>query len=250
MKFVWAVGTHPGRTRVKNEDVVHPDHDGYGYGPLLVGVADGMGGHAAGEVASRVAMDHAVAAGGSLDHRVRAANEAIFAAVRRRPKLEGMGTTLTLAEVLPDGTVTLGHVGDSRAYRLRDGRLARITVDHTYVQRLVTAGQLSEERARTHRRRSLLDRVLGFFRWDLEVDIEHTRLSVGDRLLLCSDGLTEMVAEDEIAAILEAGPPSDAVWGLIEAANRAGGRDNISVVVVLAEPHGQPGGGAHDRNRA
>ncbi len=235
MRFVWASGTHTGRVRKNNEDVVHPETDGQSLEPLLVGVADGLGGHRDGEVASRLAMDRAVATDGAPWRKVKAANTAILNAVLQQPHLVGMGTTLTLAELDPSGSTALGHVGDSRAYLLRSGRLIRLTVDHTYVQQKVEAGALTEEQARTHPRRSQLTRALGFTT-DIQVDIGHSSVAVGDRLLLCTDGLTAMVTDDRIATLLAKGPPSDVVWGLIEAANRAGGHDNISVVVVLAEP--------------
>ena len=231
MRFVWATGTHTGRIRENNEDAIYPETDGYSLEPLLVAVADGLGGHREGEVASRVAMDAAVASDGPPWQRVKAANSAILDAVLKRPQLVGMGTTLTLAELDPGGNVTLGHVGDSRAYLLRSGRFIRLTVDHTFVQEEIEAGRLTEEQARRHPNRSHLTRALGFGR-DVAIDVGSSSLKVGDRLLLCSDGLTSMLTDDQIATHLVKGPPSDAVWGLIEAAIRAGGHDNVSTVVV------------------
>ena len=232
MKFVWASGSHTGRIRENNEDVIHPEYDGSGSEPLLVAVADGLGGHRDGEVASRLAIDSAVASAGPPWQRVKAANTAILDAVLRQPHLVGMGTTLTVAQLDPAGSVTLGHVGDSRAYLLRAGRLIRLTVDHSFVQEEIEAGRLSEEQARRHPKRSHLTRALGFGH-DIAVDIGSTPLVIGDRLLLCSDGITSMLTDDQIAAILGVGPPSDTAWGLIEAANHAGGHDNVSVVVIL-----------------
>ena len=231
MRFIWASGTHPGRIRKNNEDVVHPETDGHCLEPLLVGVADGLGGHRDGEVASRVAMDNAVAREGAPWQRVKAANTAVLDDVLDHPHRVGMGTTLTLAQLDPAGSVTIGHVGDSRAYLLRAGRLIRLTVDHTYVQEEIEAGRLTEEQARIHPRRAQLTRALGLGR-EVPVDVGQNSLAVDDRLLVCSDGLTAMLTDDEIVSILAEGPPSDVVWGLIEAANRAGGHDNISVVVV------------------
>ena len=239
MRFIWAAGTHTGRIRKNNEDVIHPDIDGHSSEPLLAGVADGLGGHRDGEVASRVAMDGAVAADGVPWQRVKAANTAILDTVLQRPHLVGMGTTLTLAQLDPAGSVTLGHVGDSRAYLLRAGRLIRLTVDHTYVQEEIEAGRLTEEEARRHPKRSHLTRALGFGT-DIAVDIGTAAFATDDRLLLCSDGLSSMLTDDQIAAILAKGPPSDAVWGLIEAANHAGGHDNVSVVVVLVAKRASP----------
>ena len=236
MRFVWASGTHQGRIRNNNEDFVHPLTDGHSLEPLLVGVADGLGGHRDGEVASRVAMTSAVETEGPPWQRVKAANKAILDDVLDNPHRVGMGTTLTLAQLDPEGSATIGHVGDSRAYLLRAGRLIRLTVDHTYVQEEIEAGRLTEEQARGHPRRAQLTRALGFGQ-EVPVDVGSTSLAVGDRLLLCSDGLTAMLTDEEITAILAEGPPSDVVWGLIEAANRAGGHDNVSVVVaVVTEP--------------
>lgn len=232
MRFIWASNTHTGRTRKNNEDIVHPETDGHSTAPLLVGVADGLGGHRDGEVASSVAMDRAVEVVGAPKDRVKAANQAILEDVLLHPQRVGMGTTLTLAQLDPAGSVTLGHVGDSRAYLLRAGRLIRLTVDHTFVQEEIEAGRLTEEQARIHSKRSLLTRALGFGQ-DMTVDENSASLAVDDRLLVCSDGLTAMLTDEAITPILAEGPPSDVAWGLIEAANRAGGHDNVSVVVVM-----------------
>ena len=232
MRFVWASNTHTGLVRKNNEDVVHPETDGHCSEPLLVGVADGLGGHRDGEVASSKAIERAVDVVGPPREQVKAANQAIMEDVLSNPQRVGMGTTLTLAQLDPAGRVTVGHVGDSRAYLLRAGRLIRLTVDHTYVQEEIEAGRLTEDQARVHAKRSLLTRALGFGH-DLTVDEGSASLAVGDRLLVCSDGLTAMLTDEEIAAILGEGPPSDVAWDLIEAANRAGGHDNVSVVVVV-----------------
>lgn len=231
MRFVWASGTDTGRRRPKNEDSIHPEHDGRTSGVLLVAVADGLGGHRGGEVASSVAIEEAVSAGGTPEDRVRAANDAILGEVLKQPQLVGMGTTLTVAELGPDGQVTLAHVGDSRAYRWHAARFTQLTVDHTFVQEEVDAGRLTAEQARHHPERSVLTRALGF-EPGLAVDVVRLKVSVGDRLLLCSDGLTSMVTDERIAGILGSGAPSEAVWSLIEAANRSGGLDNVSVIVV------------------
>ncbi|MCY4620316.1 MAG: protein phosphatase 2C domain-containing protein [bacterium] len=231
MRFVWASGSDTGRRRPKNEDSIHPEHDGRTSGSLLVAVADGLGGHRGGEVASSLAIEKLVAAGGTPEEGVRAANDAIKSRVFEEPRLAGMGTTLTVAELRPDGDVTLAHVGDSRAYRWHAGRFNQLTNDHTFVQDELDAGRLTPEQARNHPDRSVLTRALGFGH-DLVVDGARLKVSVGDRLLLCSDGLTSMVRDDRIAPILESEAPSDAVWALIEAANRSGGLDNVSVIVV------------------
>ena len=231
MRFVWACGTHPGLRRPKNEDCIYPEYDDRTSDSLLVAVADGLGGHRGGEVASHLAVDMAVKAAGAPEERLVAANKAILDAVLERPGLVGMGTTLTLAELRPGGEVDLAHVGDSRAYWWHAGLLRQITRDHTFVQDEVRAGRLTAEQARRHPERSVLKRALGFG-YNLEVDVAEWTVSAGDRLLLCSDGLTSMVRDDRIADILEGEVPSEAVWRLIEAANRAGGLDNISAIVV------------------
>lgn len=231
MRFVWASGSDTGRRRPKNEDSIHPEHDGRTSGSLMVAVADGLGGHQGGDVASRAAIRAAAGAAGTPEERVRAANDAVMDRVLEDPRLAGMGTTLTVAELRPDGEVNLAHVGDSRAYRWRAGRFKQATIDHTFVQEEVDAGRLTPEQARHHPERSVLRRALGFDH-GLVVDVARLKVSVRDRLLVCSDGLTSMVTDDRIADILESGAPSEVVWALIEAANRSGGLDNVSVIVV------------------
>jgi protein phosphatase len=235
MRFVWATGTHRGLIREANEDSVHPEADGAGPGPVFVAVADGMGGHAAGEVASRVALSTALGREGSMIERFVAANEAVVKASVEDPKLAGMGTTLTLAAIRPDGSTTIGHVGDSRAYLLRRGLLHQLTEDHTLVAQWISEGRLSPEEAAIHPQRSMLMRAVGHGR-PLDVDVIEERLSPGDRLMLCSDGLSGMINDDRLRELLGAATAEEAVWALIEAANQAGGHDNISVVVVDTQP--------------
>ncbi len=234
MRFVWASGSHPGRVRDNNEDRVFPESDGRTDDSLVVAVADGMGGHAAGEVASRIAIEEATETTGNPERRVKTGNEAIIDAVLERPSLAGMGTTLTLAQLDPVGRVTIGHVGDSRAYLLRDDHLTQLTVDHSFVQEEIDAGRLTPGEARHHPNRTLITRALGMGR-DVDVDVKRSRLLVDDRLLLCSDGLNNMVGDEMIRSILADGSPAEAAWALIEAANQAGGQDNVSVVVVAVE---------------
>ena len=236
MNYVWATATHVGLLRAGNEDSVYPASGGSGPGPLLAAVADGMGGHAAGEVASATAMAAAVAAEGHPRDRVLAANTAVVNAVIDEPSLAGMGTTLTFAEFSPDGALDIGHVGDSRAYLLRDGELSQITTDHSLVAELLAAGRIRPEDVHTHPQRNLVTRGIGMSQ-NVEVDVEHCDLEHGDRVLLCSDGLTTMITDGDLAAILGGeGAPEERVWALVEAANAAGGFDNITVVVVDAGP--------------
>lgn len=235
MKFVWATASHPGRVRDNNEDAVFPESDGKTDEPLLVALADGMGGHVGGEIASRIAIEEATETTGNPERRVKTSNEAVIDAVLEQPSLAGMGTTLTLAQLDPIGRITFGHVGDSRAYLLRDGEMSQVTTDHSFVQEEVEAGRISPDDARSHPKRGLITRALGLGR-DVDVDIKRMRLLPGDRVLLCSDGLTDMLEDEEIAPILETGSPAETVWDLVEAANAAGGHDNVSVVIVLVEP--------------
>ena len=232
MKFIWAGGTHIGMVRDGNQDAFYPERDGAAH-RLLAAVADGMGGHAGGAAASRIAVICAAAAGGPPQGRVELADQAVLAAGSAVPGLAGMGTTLTLAEFGPGGRLALGHAGDSRAYLLRGGRLDQLTTDHNMAQELVDQGEITKEEARTHHYSNWLTQVLGF---EDELDVEAVRkdLEAGDRLLLCSDGLHGELPDGEILRLLGAGAPSDAVQGLIEAANLEGGRDNITAVVVDA----------------
>jgi protein phosphatase len=191
-----------------------------------------MGGHAGGEIASRTAIDTAVGVGGTAAIRVQAANLAVLDDANQQPRLAGMGTTLTLAVIEPNGTVDLGHVGDSRAYLLRDGGLAMVTTDHSYVSEMMAAGRLTPEEAVNHPYRSVVTRAIGL-EPAIEVDTFELQLRVGDRLLICSDGLSVMLDDAAISLVLtKEADPAVAVRALIDAANRAGGDDNISVVIV------------------
>jgi protein phosphatase len=239
MRYVWATGTHQGRIRERNEDSVFPEASGAGEGPLLVGVADGMGGHVAGNIASTLAITMATEEPADADidiaDRVLAANEAIRERVSNEPNLAGMGTTMTMGLFTEDGAATIGHVGDSRCYLLRDGDFKRVTSDHTVVAELVELGHISEEDVDIHPQRHLLTRSLGL--GPVKVDTEQLDLQPGDRLLFCSDGLTSMLNDREIKTILDSASDLEAtVWTLIEAANAVGGIDNITVAIVDASP--------------
>ena len=219
-----------GRVRPANEDsfLARP--------PLFV-VADGMGGASAGEVASRLAVETFAAglpSGGQTSDRlaevVRVANQRIHEQAQVDQSRQGMGTTLTAAMIEGD-QVVIAHVGDSRAYRFRDGRIERLTEDHTLVDELVRQGQLTEEEAAVHPQRSIITRALGP-EPQVEVDTANFELLNGDVLLLCSDGLTGMVSEPEIESALDENRSlNGAARTLIRKANEAGGRDNITVVL-------------------
>jgi len=232
LNYTIATATHVGRVRAGNEDAVFPTQDESTAGPVVVAVADGMGGHAAGEVASAIAISSAVGleAGSALE-RVEAANAAVLAAAAGDVSKAGMGTTLTLAVFWPDGRLEIGHVGDSRAYLLRNDRLTQLTIDHTFVRELIAQGRLAPEDAESHPRRHMLTRTIGM--GNVRVDSLDIYLQPADRVLLCSDGLTGLVSDIRIARILTSTPaPADAAWSLIEAANAAGGHDNTTVAVV------------------
>ncbi len=232
MKYSWATTTHPGLVRDSNEDAVYPDTDGNAAGTVLVALALGMGGHAAGEVASRIAIEAVTATDGPIEERVADANQAVMEAAEARSDQFGMGTTLTAGEFEPGGTLRVGHVGDSRLYLFRRTDLLQVTHDHSLVAEYLASGAISPEEAENHPQRNVITRALGIG-WDITVDAHTVNLRPGDRVLICSDGLTSMVPDEEISAILQSQPVAQAAgWALIEAANRAGGEDNITVAVI------------------
>lgn len=246
LRFHAGAASDVGLVRDHNEDAYLID-DGLG----LLAVADGMGGHRAGEVASAAALDAlriAFGAGAPIDDAVAAANDIVFEQSVADRDLRGMGTTLTAGALGIDGTLLLGHVGDSRAYLLRDGTLERITTDHSLVEELIQSGELTEEEAERDPRRSQITRALGL-EPGVQVDLETIDLRPGDRVMLCSDGLTTMVREDAIAGILGDGASAEeAARRLVECANEAGGADNTTVVIIDIEDDGGPDDGAPDND--
>ena len=237
MNYVWSTGTHVGRVREGNEDSVFPESSGSSRGPVILMVADGMGGAVAGEVASGIAVEVASAEDASEprspEDRVASANEAVGDAVAADSSLAGMGTTLTLVELQEDSTLDLAHVGDTRAYLVRDDEMQQLTTDHTLVNELIELGRITPEEAENHPHKHLITRVLGL--GPVGIDTMSIGLEDGDRILLCSDGLTTMVSDFGIHQILAAGEGVEAtVWSLIEHANTAGGVDNTTVVVIDA----------------
>jgi PPM family protein phosphatase len=246
-----AVGlTDTGRKRRQNEDAFVCD-------PPLFAIADGMGGAQAGELASRLAAAVIEEAAPAVSDEegvvgvVRTANARIFERSLRDPAVAGMGTTATVALVDEQtGTLTLAHVGDSRAYRYRAAKLEQLTTDHSLVAELVRSGRLTEAEAAVHPHRSVITRALGT-EADVEVDTRTLDVAPGDLVLLCSDGLSAMVRDDEIARVLEAfaDEPHDAAASLIQAANAAGGDDNVTVVlfeILEGEPAARTAAAAGD----
>ncbi|MCW2614671.1 MAG: protein serine/threonine phosphatase, partial [Frankiales bacterium] len=229
----FAARSHTGLLREGNEDSVYA-------GPRVLAVADGMGGHAAGEVASAVAiaalapLDEDTPASDLLDvlrGRALAANEHLRDMVQGDQALEGMGTTLT-AFLFAGSRLGLLHVGDSRAYLLRDGVLSQITHDHTLVQTLVDEGRISEEEASTHPQRSLITRALDG-REGVELDLSVREVRDGDRYLLCTDGLTGPVGRLEtLQEALQIPDPQESCDRLVQLALRGGGPDNVTVIVA------------------
>ena len=224
--------TDTGRRRRRNEDAFVCE-------PPLFAIADGMGGAQAGELASRLAaaaIEEAGAEAGDAEAvagAVRAANARIFERSLTDPAVAGMGTTATVALVDEHaGTLTLAHVGDSRGYRYREGVLEQLTTDHSLVAELVRTGRLTEAEAAVHPHRSVITRALGT-EAEVEVDTRTLELAPGDLVLLCSDGLSAMVRDDEIARLLADSDldPYQAAETLVRAANAAGGEDNVTVVV-------------------
>ncbi len=225
-----AFRTDTGRQRSENEDSL------FVRAPIFV-VADGMGGAQAGEVASKTAADAfdrdlpEVSPEQFLRETIETANRRIHELARADPSRAGMGTTITAAIVdAQKEEVGIGHVGDSRAYRLRRGKLEQLTRDHSLVEEMRRRGQITDAQAEDHPQRSIITRALGP-EPEVEVDLQTVPAAPGDVFLLCSDGLTTMVGEDRIAAVLSAtGSMRDAVRALVDEANGAGGRDNITAL--------------------
>lgn len=232
--------TDTGRVRSSNQDCVYCEENAVGNFPNLFLVADGMGGHKAGDTASRMCIDEVVeqirntkltTPVGVFEEAVDAANTAIYKQSMSHVELEGMGTTLVCATVM-GCTAYVGNVGDSRLYQLRS-TLKQITVDHSLVEEMVKSGEIQKEEMRTHPNKNIITRALGT---DVAVRLDCFEIEVqeGDVLLLCSDGLTNMLEDEEIEKILNEhiSDMKEAGRLLVERANRAGGKDNISVVLV------------------
>src|SRR5215813_8919555 len=233
-----------GRQRANNQDAF-----GEGYarsGARWIMVADGMGGHAGGATASRVAVDTVssavasseLAAGAALRSALEAANRAVHDEAQRDRSLAGMGTTGVAALFSADGAAFVANVGDSRAYRLRDGAFEQITFDHSLVAELQRRGMITAEEALVHPRRNEVLRSLGI-EPDVQVDMHELELAPGDLFLLCSDGLSGVLRDAEIAEVMDRESPAQAVRTLVDLANHRGGPDNVTVQIARI-----PDGGA------
>ena len=248
-----AGATDRGRVRELNEDAILVEA---GTQPHVIArgslcaVADGMGGHAAGEVASQLAVatlrsvfygqaSDSLSAG--LVSAITSANLAVWEQAQAQPSQRGMGCTLTAAAIL-DGQLAIGHVGDSRAYLVRNRRIAQVTADHSWVAEQLAAGNITPEQARNHAKRNLIRRALGY-ESSVEVDVFRAPFEPGDLLLLCSDGLTTVLTDEEIGVTTLELSPERAVDRLIRQANARGAADNVSVVIAYA-PATLPVGGS------
>jgi protein phosphatase len=253
MKISYQAITDTGRKRKGNEDNLFVNAE-----QRLFVVADGMGGHAAGEVASKIAvdsinefvcltggdqeitwpfgLDDSISYDGNrLKTSIRYANRKVLDATKEKTEYEGMATTV--AAVLVDGdTANLAHVGDSRVYLVRDGSLTLLTSDHSWVNEQIQSGIISAEQARSHPLRNVVTRALGG-KPDLAVDIQAQKMASGDILLLCSDGLTTMIPDEDIVEIIDGagGDIEKAGKGLVSEANARGGEDNITVLLLKFE---------------
>ena len=232
--------TDVGLKRNSNQDFVYASDQKVGRLPSLLIVADGMGGHAAGDLASRVCVETAVSSiEGSgqtetipiLAEAVQKANRAVLKKAAEKLEYAGMGTTI-VAAVIDGNTLYVANVGDSRLYLIDDDRIDQITLDHSLVAEMVRSGRISPEQMRNHPEKNIITRAVGGEE-NVEVDFFDVGLHKGDVVLLCSDGLTNMVEDEQIFRIVRREKTlRDAGQKLISAANSAGGRDNISVVLA------------------
>jgi serine/threonine protein phosphatase PrpC len=233
----WGSATDTGRLRDQNEDALLVTE-------TLFVVADGMGGHAAGEVAAQISVetlrDTADGTRDGIVEAVRVANRAILERSGADPETRGMGTTLSAVALVTEGDageemVLVANVGDSRVYRVHRGELEQLSEDHSLVEDLVRAGRISPAEARTHPNRNIVTRVLGT---DAEVEVDSWLITpeAGDRYLLCSDGLYREASDDDIAGVLESGDAMSAVQSLLAHTLRGRAADNVTAVVVDAQP--------------
>ncbi len=234
-----AGASEAGQVRSVNQDAFYVG--AIGNDRMLAIVADGMGGHRAGEVASRQAVKvireqlepphtHLPTA---IARAVQEANDEVYGYAQQSPEYRGMGTTVTLV-LIDDSVALIGHVGDSRAYRVRDSEIRQLTHDHTWVAEQLQRGILSPEEAKGHRWRNVITNALGATP-TFRLELSHIELQAGDRLLLCSDGVSGLLSAATMRQIVSDHPPSDAVHQLLELADERGSPDNITAVVLGVE---------------
>lgn len=234
--------TDVGQSRTTNQDYVYLSIDAVGALPNLLIVADGMGGHKAGEVASENAVMSVVKSVKSSDKKdivsiiqeaIACANDDLIALSRSDIKYEGMGTTMVLATIVED-SMYVANIGDSRLYLINDD-IHQITRDHSYVEEMVSMGELDKESARTHEKKNIITRAIGVVK-GTEADFFEVQLQSNDIILMCSDGLTNMVDDEQIKNIINSHKEiEDTVHTLIDAANSNGGKDNIAVLLAKVE---------------
>ena len=230
----------PGIRRAMNQDMVYSSELPVGNLPDLFMVADGMGGHKAGDYASRCAVDtivRSVMEDAQTDQEeifrkaISVANEEILEKSTEDPNFEGMGTTL-VACTIKENLMKVANVGDSRLYLLRNHKITQITEDHSLVQEMVRLGKIDQENARNHPKKNIITKAVGVMP-EVEADYFDVPLEKGDEILLCSDGLSNMLEDEEIRMIMEAGRDiTEQAEALVRAANDNGGKDNISVIVI------------------
>lgn len=244
MKF--AARTDKGRHRELNEDSYNII-SGYGEVPAVFIIADGMGGHNSGEIASKAAVDYISGAilnspgrltpdNGVIDEikkLIEETNASVYEKSLEMPENSGMGTTMTVAAAV-GGVMYIGHIGDSRLYLIRDGNLKLLTTDHSFIEEMVRNGSMTREEAKSHPRKHVITRALGCTP-EVEADAYSCRMETGDTYVLCTDGLTNMLGEDEIAELASGSAPDAACEELVKRANDNGGEDNITVIVIKNE---------------
>lgn len=250
MSVIVGAASDPGQQRANNEDsfiVLQPPGLPAGLDAILV-VADGMGGHQAGEVASQIIIDEFTRSFASpadrtqpvdlnrdwrqdLERTILTANDDVREQAAQVPEHLGMGSTVVAIAIAGD-RMYLGNVGDSRAYLVSDSRTYQISHDHSWVAEQVRAGVLAENEARHHPRKNVLTRAVGAVA-DLQVDVSAFEISVGDYVILCTDGLTNVIDDEELVCAVGSHPPAEAAHKLIELANQRGAPDNVTVVIAL-----------------
>lgn len=244
--MIFAAGTDRGLTREINEDSYNVIA-GSANAPYAFIIADGMGGHNCGEIASKASIEYisesiacnagrflpVEGCGDELRRLVEETNTAVYKKSLERSEANGMGTTLTMALVSGE-SMTVAHVGDSRLYMERNGKMQQLTTDHSYIEELVRKGTITREEAEDHPHKNVITRAVGCMP-ELEVDILSLSMEKGDMFLLCTDGLTNMVSEHDICEALKGNRPEIACEQLIEAAKERGGEDNITVILIKYE---------------